>query len=440
MGCAGRTRSCPDLPSGPRGHCRAACSACSRSRRSRGRAGGCRASSCARCTPTRRPRSSRPAGSPSTARGAGPSRAWAPPPRVGDCSRRSPVTQASRPSSARSSAATLRIAAAVLARPRPSVGACSSITSTFDADALLRAGATWRSVSSNSRSGVEGEEARDGSISSSMSMITDSSFWKEHATYRRGWWSSRYCEDLLGARAPRLIPPAWPGAEGGLLRQTAHSPSPRTTSVELVALPVDEEVHVLEVELHRQRQILDLLGEARRADALDEGVELLALVALGLVVAQPALDGVGHALGGQARLQPRAHHHLAAVVVAADVRDVRRHGLVADLDRRAVEADVRDVVLAAAVGAAAVLDVDLARERVLDVHLLELLVDRLVQAHRAGDAELAAVGAGAAHVVGDLVGAGVAEAELAEPLPDVVDATRRAPSAAPGSARTVVRA
>jgi hypothetical protein len=29
-----------------------------------------------------------------------------------------------------------------------------------------------------------------GSILSSMSMITEASFWKEHATTRRGWWRS----------------------------------------------------------------------------------------------------------------------------------------------------------------------------------------------------------------------------------------------------------
>ena len=46
---------------------------------------------------------------------------------------------------------------------------------------------------------------------------------------------------------------------------------------------------------------------------------------------------------------------------------------------------------------------DLLGERVGDLHLLEALLHGLVEAHGAGDAELAAVGAGAAHDVGDLV-------------------------------------
>ena len=50
------------------------------------------------------------------------------------------------------------------------------------------------------------------------------------------------------------------------------------------------------------------------------------------------------------------------------------------------------------------------------------------------------VGAGAGDDVVDLVGAGVAEAELAQPLPDVVDAPRRAPSAGRRFWCTVVRA
>ena len=101
-------------------------------------------------------------------------------------------------------------------------------------------------------------------------------------------------------------------------------------------------------------------SKALVADALGEGVEHLAVVALGLVEAQPALDGLGHALGGQADLQARAVDDLAVLVVAADVGDVGRDRVLADLDRRAVEPDVGDVVLAAAVGAAAHLDVDAA--------------------------------------------------------------------------------
>jgi hypothetical protein len=65
-------------------------------------------------------------------------------------------------------------------------------------------------------------------------------------------------------------------------------------------------------------------------------------------------------------------------------------------------------VLAAAVRAAGHLDVDPLGERVLDAHQLDALAHSVVQAHRAGDAELARVRAGAAHHVVDLVRAGVA--------------------------------
>src|SRR4029078_6318210 len=86
-----------------------------------------------------------------------------------------------------------------------------------------------------------------------------------------------------------------------------------------------------------------------------------------------------------------------------------------------VEADVGYVVLAAAVRAAAHLDVDALGEGIGDVHLLHPLLDRAIQPHRAGDAEFAAVGSGAADHVADLARAGLAEAELGQPLPDVVE-------------------
>ena len=81
-----------------------------------------------------------------------------------------------------------------------------------------------------------------------------------------------------------------------------------------------------------------------------------------------------------------------------------------------------DVVLAAAVRAAADLDVDLARQRVADLHRLHALLHGLVEAHRARDAELARVGARARDDVGDLARAGFAEPELRERAPHVIDA------------------
>src|SRR3954451_24143317 len=200
-------------------------------------------------------------------------------------------------------------------------------------------------VSSNNRSVSRVKNRADGSIRSSMSMITDASFWKEHATYRRGWKrSTRY------SRTDSAVSPSKSGGRStggawrlmalyGALALAAHD------LVRLVALPVDEVLHVLEVELDRQREVLRARLELGHAHPRHEGVELLALVAVGLVVAQPALYRLRHALRRQTHLEPRAHHHVAAVVVAGEVAHVRGQMPVSDLHRRSVEADVRDVVL-----------------------------------------------------------------------------------------------
>src|SRR5215207_1211088 len=106
------------------------------------------------------------------------------------------------------------------------------------------------------------------------------------------------------------------------------------------AVPVDELRHRLQGERRREGEVgLDELFELRRAHAAHELVELLAVDAVVLVVADPALDGLGHALGGQPDLQALAVDHVAALVVAREVGDVGRHGVLADLDRRAVEPD-----------------------------------------------------------------------------------------------------
>src|SRR6476660_1300773 len=65
------------------------------------------------------------------------------------------------------------------------------------------------------------------------------------------------------------------------------------------AVPVDELLHRLEAELGRQGQVLDLRFEALGPDPLGEGIELLALVALGLVQPYPALDRLRDAFGRQ---------------------------------------------------------------------------------------------------------------------------------------------
>src|SRR5438128_241223 len=191
-------------------------------------------------------------------------------------------------------------------------------------------------------------------------------------------------------------------------------------AVDVLAVPVDEVDEVLDVELDGQREVLRGLLERLRPNAVDVGVERLALLALLFIEADPPLHRVGHALGREAHPQALAVLDLAAVVAAAHVGDVGRDLLLADLDRRAVEPDRPEVVLAAAVRAAGHLDVDAAAEWIVDLHLLKPLRDRPTQAHRARDPELAAVRAGAAHDVSHLVGSGLAQPELDEPPPHVV--------------------
>src|SRR5215213_4318290 len=117
--------------------------------------------------------------------------------------------------------------------------------------------------------------------------------------------------------------------------------------VELVAVPVHEVLDVLGAELDGQREVLDEALELVGADALDELVELLAVGAVLLVVAHPALDRIRHPLRGDPRLEPLAHLQVALVVAAREVRDVGGDLAAADLHRGPVEPDVGEVVLAA---------------------------------------------------------------------------------------------
>ena len=80
-----------------------------------------------------------------------------------------------------------------------------------------------------------------------------------------------------------------------------------------------------------------------------------------------------------------------------------------------------DVVLAAAIGAAAHVDPHLAGYGVVDRHFADPLLDGAVETHRGGDAELATVGAGAGNNILDLLGVGRAHAEFVKFLPDRVD-------------------
>src|SRR6476469_8821975 len=70
-----------------------------------------------------------------------------------------------------------------------------------------------------------------------------------------------------------------------------------------VAVPVDELVHRLQSEIDRHRQILDDRLGLAGADTREVLVPVLAVVAVGLILADPALDRVGYALGRQPQLQ-----------------------------------------------------------------------------------------------------------------------------------------
>src|SRR3954453_12914536 len=92
-------------------------------------------------------------------------------------------------------------------------------------------------VSSNKRSVWRVKNRADGSIRSSMSMITEASFWNEHATYSRGWKRSTRYSRTSSAVPPsksggRSIGGAWKAISDRALALAAHD------LVWLVPLPV----------------------------------------------------------------------------------------------------------------------------------------------------------------------------------------------------------
>ena len=168
--------------------------------------------------------------------------------RVGDWSRRRPVIQASTPASALAQRRDLadRAAAVGVALPqrrraaRPARRARSRAALDLDAVALLDALPGLVGLGEQ-HAGVEREEARVAARSrSSMSMITDSSFWKEQATS-----SALEALDDAARGPPRR---AW----SRLDRALALAPDDLEGHV---AVPVDEVVHGLEAELDRQREV-----------------------------------------------------------------------------------------------------------------------------------------------------------------------------------------
>src|SRR3954447_18036762 len=173
-----------------------------------------------------------------------------------DCSRRRPATQQSTSDNARFSGVTLRMpqqrSGSRAHRASPCSAACcsseipryTSIEMSYFASSARQV--SW--VSSNRRSVSSVKKRADGSTRSSMSMITDASFWKEQATYRRGWKrSTRY------SRTSSAVPSSKSGGRstvgaGAVISNRALALASHHL-VWLVAFPVDEELHVLEVEV-----------------------------------------------------------------------------------------------------------------------------------------------------------------------------------------------
>src|SRR5207244_2193595 len=118
---------------------------------------------------------------------------------------------------------------------------------------------------------------------------------------------------------------------------------------------------------------------------------------------------LGRALGGEAGAADSVLG--AADVTAATEEDVRARDLGAvRLKRRTLQPNGGEMVLAAAVRAAAGLDVDLLDERVVDAPLLDCLGDRPADALRRCDPHLAGVSARAGDGVRDQPRLGLAEA------------------------------
>src|SRR5205823_12128540 len=287
--------------------------------------------------------------------------------RLGPCSRRMPVIQPSASSSARSSAATLAAEqqfSGPVQGPLVLVASCTSMRTPKRSSKALQvlivsSKSTPLSIVTTLTAVPVFSLTR-----SSSSRSTDSSFWKEHRSTARSPCLA------LAVRSVSVRPVAGSSDSVGLrmslwvgfmcpLRMRVRSALDGAlplTAFDLergAAAPVYEFVHRLQAKIDRQREILDHALELARANALGKRGKALPVCALRLVVAQPALDRLRHALGGQAQLQARTERDRPAFVVAAHVRDVGGDRVLAHFDRRSVEADVGDVVLGAAVGAAA---------------------------------------------------------------------------------------
>src|SRR3990170_1820108 len=181
---------------------------------------------------------------------------------------------------------------------------------------------------------------------------------------------------------------------------------------ELFLAPVEVGVDLLAYGAHFLELVEDGV-EVLGADAVDVVQETLTIMPFSLVRPDDLGDGPGHALhgdAGDAGAELAAADVVAAAqedVVAGDVRLTR-------LERRALQTDGAQVVLAAAVGAAAHLDRDLLHQRVIDAHLQHGVAESVSRALGGRDPHLAAVGARAGDDIGDESGLGRAQPDGGE--------------------------
>ena len=303
---AGRTPSCRCPPSGPRGRCRAACTARSRSRNSPVVQRVVRQLALEDAPP-------QVLLAPERQRvvlldaalvivfdqlGAA---------RVGPCSRRMPVIQPSAPQARAPAPRPWRPSSSARGRSRVRIGLDSrraprrarrsAARTAFQVSASRGTARRCRSSRSAPASGHRRCAAARRSAPTPPSGRSTAARRRRGARRRARSVSLRRVGAEVGALARGCA------VSDGAFAQTAHSPSPRITWKGDVAVPVDEGVHRLQAEVHRQRELLDEAFQLGRADALHELAPLLALVAGRLVVADPALDRLGHALGRQAQLQ-----------------------------------------------------------------------------------------------------------------------------------------
>src|SRR5690348_9885780 len=202
--------------------------------------------------------------------------------RVGACSRRMPVIQASAPASARSSAATLAPLQQFSSLQGPRASSTSTLTPKRSSYSRQVA-----SVSGKSTPVSMVTMRASGAIRTSSSTSTDSSFWKEHSRTSRGWWRST-ASAITGA------------GSGGILDG------------------------------------LQLLRPPGRLGAGGEGAEVLAVVVVGLVQGEDPQEGIVELPVGDL-----ADHDLAEARVGAEVAAQagvdRLHELAVDLLEHAVD-------------------------------------------------------------------------------------------------------